>query len=246
MKFGTLITICIPCYNEFERFKFDDFKVFLIEHPEVHIMFINDASKDDTLSHLKNLQSLFKKRVEIIQNKTNLGKAESVRKGILKSAKTSKYVAYLDADLATSLEECLSMALYLNKDKEFVFASRILKIGSIVERKFSRFLVGRFIATIISSLLDLKVYDTQCGCKLFKSNIAQEIFKEKFISKWLFDVELFYRFISSYGKEKAITKMEEIPVKKWIDEGGSKVSFTYFFKLWFDLYAIWRMTKKSA
>lgn len=41
-----------------------------------------------------------------------------------------------------------------------------------------------------------------------------------------------------YGKEIALTKMEEIPVKKWIDQGVSKVKFSYFFRLWYDLYLI--------
>ncbi len=153
-------------------------------------------------------------------------------------------MAYLDADLATSLEECYSYKHYIADGKQFVFASRILKIGSVVERKFSRFFAGRIIATCISGILDLKVYDTQCGCKVFTPEIGEIAFTKPLLSKWLFDVELFSRILKHYGKSDAIPLMEEVPVKRWVDQGESKVKLTYFFKLWVDLYSIWKAHQK--
>jgi hypothetical protein len=153
--------------------------------------------------------------------------------------------AYLDADLATSLEECYSYLHYLQDGKTFVFASRILKIGSIVERKFSRFLSGRIIASFISNILDIKVYDTQCGCKVFTKEIAVLAFKKPFISKWLFDVEIFSRILNHYGKSNALELMDEIPVKRWVDKGDSKVKLSYFFRLWVDLYRIWQSHQQN-
>ncbi len=113
-----------------------------------------------------------------------------------------------------------------------------MKIGSTIKRNTKRFFIGRIIATFISNILDLKVYDTQCGCKIFSKELAAQLFREKFISKWLFDVELFKRMLAIYGKETALEKMIEIPLKKWIDKGDSKVKFSYFFKLWVDLIKI--------
>ena len=133
----------------------------------------------------------------------------------------------------------------IKTSKSFVFASRILKIGSTVERKFYRFFLGRIIATVISSILDIKVYDTQCGCKVFKNELSKVLFERPFISKWLFDVELFSRMLSAFGKEAALEKMEEIPVKKWIDRGDSKVKMSYVFRLWYDLYLIRKKHKSS-
>jgi hypothetical protein len=100
------------------------------------------------------------------------------------------------------------------------------------------------VATFISNILDIKVYDTQCGSKLFTREISEELFQKKFISKWLFDVEIFYRIIHLFGREKAIKKMLEVPLKLWVEKGDSKVKFTYGFKLWFDLYKIGREYKK--
>lgn len=242
------LTVVVPCYNEYDRLPMAHFSTFLNQHPQAAICFVNDASTDKTLQRLHTLQSDFPQQVVVLNNERNLGKAESVRKGVLEGNSRAKapLLAYLDADLATSLEECYGLTDYLVNGKEFVFASRILKIGSVVERKFSRFLFGRIIATFISNILDLKVYDTQCGCKVFKATLSQVMFERPFISKWLFDVELFSRLLVAYGKPAALAKMEEIPVRQWIDQGDSKVRLTYFFRLWYDLFLIRREHRKKG
>lgn len=236
------LVIIIPCYNEAERLHIKEFILFLEKIEGVKLFFVNDASTDTTQTVLEGLKKKKPEQVELLTNEKNKGKAESIRLAVnqvLKDSWSNKF-AYLDADLATSLEECYSYLTYFEDGKQFVFASRILKIGSIVERKFSRFLFGRIIATFISNILDIKVYDTQCGCKLFTKEIAKIAFNEPFLSRWLFDVEIFSRLLKHYGKVKALKLMEEVPVKSWIDQGESKVRLSYFFKLWIDLYKIWK------
>jgi len=241
------LTIVIPCYNEYERLPVSEFRSFLESHRQVRLCFVNDASTDKTLNVLKEIQADFTKQVNVLSNQKNLGKAESVRYGMLHAYEenTSNAYAYLDADLATSLEECHSLLQYIEVGLSFVFSSRILKIGSVVDRKFARFLSGRIIATFISHILNIKVYDTQCGCKIFKKDLIQLLFQDNFISKWLFDVEIFSRMLCHYGKETALAKMEEVPVKKWIDRGESKVRLSYFFRLWYNLYRIRKKHRSS-
>lgn len=241
------ICIVIPCYNEEKRLPILDYKKFLQLNTDVLICFVNDGSSDKTLETLNVLKTKFPDNVFVISNKTNLGKAETVRYGIqfCNNKFNHKHIAYLDADLATSLKECSSMTSYLNNDINFVFGSRIMKIGSIIVRKHYRFLVGRIIATVISNVLKLKVYDTQCGCKVFTKELSEHVFKDAFISKWLFDVEIFHRIISYYGREQVLNKMLEIPLKKWVDIGESKVKMSYFLRIWVDLYLIHRLCKKN-
>jgi glycosyltransferase involved in cell wall biosynthesis len=241
------ICIVIPCYNEEKRLPLLDYEQFLQLHSDVLICFVNDGSSDNTLQTLEELSRKFPDNVTVISNKTNLGKAETVRHGIQFCNKNfnHNYIAYLDADLATSLEECINVSSYLNEDINFAFGSRIMKIGSVIIRNQYRFLVGRIIATVISSVLKLKVYDTQCGCKVFTKALSNHVFKDAFISKWLFDVELFHRIIVFYGREIVLTKMLEIPLKKWIDIGDSKVKMSYFLRLWVDLYQINKLCKRE-
>lgn len=212
------LSIIIPCYNEERRLPLEQFHHFLEQGTDTLLCFVDDGSTDATLTVLHTLKRAFPEQVMILANPKNMGKAESIRHAALEldKGKTSDYIAYLDADLATSLEECQGMIAHLKKGKEFVFASRILKIGSVVERKFSRFLAGRIIATCISNILGIPVYDTQCGCKVFHNRLLPLLFGKPFLSKWLFDVELFSRLLSHYGKQDAIALMEEIPVKRWL------------------------------
>lgn len=234
------IVIIIPCFNEYDRLPVLEFSSFLTTHPNARICFVDDASTDDSLSLLKSLEQQFKNQITVLDSVVNGGKALAVRKGVLHCCNhnIAPVLAYLDADLAVSLEECFSYLAFLDNGKKFVFASRILKIGSVIERKFSRFIFGRIIATVISTILDIKVYDTQCGCKVFNKELGEVLFRDSFLSKWLFDVELFSRMLCAYGKENALQIMNEIPVKQWIDKGGSKVKLSYFFRLWYDLYLI--------
>ncbi|APD07527.1 dolichyl-phosphate beta-glucosyltransferase [Flavobacteriaceae bacterium UJ101] len=241
------LAIVIPCYNEAERLKINQYKNFIKNHKEVLLCFVNDGSTDHTYKVLKEIKNHNPSQVLLINQTANLGKAETVRTGILKCHQ--KYhvekLAYLDADLSTSLEECTSISKEISTTTYCAFGSRIAKLDSTIQRKSYRFLIGRIIATLISRQLNLNVYDTQCGCKVFHSNLVTELFKEKFISRWLFDVELFHRLIVLYGRDQLKHVTKEIPLKSWLDTEDSKVPLSYFFKLWIDLISIGKAYKNS-
>ena len=155
------------------------------------------------------------------------------------------YIGFLDADLATPIGEIdnLLKIIYNDKTKEVVFASRIQLIGSEIKRNYFRHFIGRLFATCVSLFLKIRIYDTQCGAKIFSRKICDDIFYEQFISPWLFDVELFARLLNVYGMEKTIQMSYENPVSKWIDIDGSKVKPLFFLKAPFELFKIVRHYK---
>lgn len=239
-------SIVIPCYNEEKGISNSEYSNFLENNPEAFICFVNDGSTDKTLEVLNVLKAKHDSQIHILSLEKNSGKAEAVRAGInfCNQNFQHKFIGYLDADLATTLEEFIELRNYLQGEIVFCFGSRIRKIGSTIDRESSRFLIGRVVATFISNILDIKVYDTQCGSKLFTREVSEKLFQKEFFSKWLFDVEIFYRMILLFGREKAVKKMLEVPLKLWVEKGDSKVKFTYGFKLWFDLYKIGKEYKK--
>jgi glycosyltransferase involved in cell wall biosynthesis len=238
--------IVIPCYNEEKGISNSEYSNFLENNPETLICFVNDGSKDNTLGVLNVLKSKHDAQIHILSLEKNSGKAEAVRAGINYCNQNfqHQFIGYLDADLATTLEEFIDLRNYLTGEVVFSFGSRIRIIGSIIDRENSRYLVGRVVATFISIVLNINVYDTQCGSKLFTKEISEELFQKEFISKWLFDVEIFYRMINLFKRDIALKKMQEVPLKLWVEKGDSKVKLTYGFKLWFDLYKISRNYKK--
>lgn len=219
--------IIIPCYNEEKRLKLDSFVNYIDINTDVNICFVNDGSTDNTENILKYLKTT-NNRINYINNSTNLGKAESVRNGIILNLNKYDYLAFLDADLATPLEELNRIITFISSSKyQVVFGSRILKLGSNIKRRFKRHVFGRLFATTIDLLFKIKAYDTQCGAKIFSNKIAEIIFKDKFTSKWIFDVELLIRI----RKINQLDKVCEIPLNNWEDIKGSKIKFIDMVKL---------------
>ena len=234
------LSIIIPCYNEANRFPTERYLQFLKQQPEVRLVFVDDGSSDTTEQVLSAIVAAFPKQTNLIVLE-NQGKAGAVQKGMLWAVTktTSDRFAYLDADLSTSLEECLRLSEGIDENCRFIFGSRILKTDNQIERKWYRFLIGRVVATAISTLLGISVYDTQCGCKILHRDLVELAFKDAFSSRWLFDVEIFFRLIRAFGKEEMVAFSKEIPLDQWIDTEDSRVKFSYMFRLWVDLATIY-------
>ena len=240
------VVIIIPCYNEAERLDTNNFIDYLSQNTHLHFIFVDDGSTDDTNLIINQIISKFNSQVSLLKNKSNKGKAESVRLGVIESYKMNPdFIGFLDADLAAPIEEIDNLLKIIKKDKtkEVVFASRIQLIGSEIKRNYFRHFFGRVFATVVSNILNLPVYDTQCGAKIFSRKICDDIFYEQFISPWLFDVELFARLLNVYGMERTIQMSYEHPVSKWVDIDGSKVKPIYFLKAPFELLKIVRHYK---
>jgi dolichyl-phosphate beta-glucosyltransferase len=236
-----MILIIVPCYLEYDRIDKTAFVQFLKKEKNVGIVFSDDGSTDNTLSILNEIKALFNDRVHVVVSTRNKGKAEAIRLAVLfiknKKLKPTK-IAYLDADLSVSLEECYALSQNLSEKIHVVFGSRISKVDNTIIRSSFRHYSGRFVATVISNILGVSVYDTQCGCKIFKSDLAFKVFKNPFVSTWLFDVEIFFRIINLYSSTELKHIAREIPLNKWVDVDGSKVKLTYFFKMCHELYLI--------
>ena len=240
---GREITIVIPCYNEAHRLDTSAYAAFLQAAPGVHLVFVNDGSTDSTSARLAEIEQSAPGRVELIELPVNQGKGEAVRSGILAGLENSpRWLGYWDADLATPLEEvCMFAELAQTQPHiRLLCGSRILRMGANIRRHWYRHYPGRIIATCISLLLGLEVYDTQCGAKLIEPELAAEIFAEPFSSKWLFDVELIARIITLAGKQEAKRIIYEYPLSRWTDIGESKISLAYLPRIPIDLLRIYR------
>ena len=234
------LAIVIPCYNEANRLPVKNYKSFLNKARDVSIFFINDGSSDETGYLIHQMVMEFNEQVHLISLKKNKGKGNAVFEGFhfVLNNHDFKKIAFLDADLATSLEECYQLTNYVEGKISLVFGSRILKLDNNIKRKWYRFFLGRLVATAISKSLKLSLYDSQCGCKIFDQSLADKIFVEPFLSKWLFDVEIFFRAIKIYGRKNIKEHIKEVPLNEWVDTPDSRVSPWYFFRLWLDLYKI--------
>jgi len=242
------ITIVVPCYNEAKRLAVPQFRSFLVSHPEVQFLFVNDGSKDNTLEVLRGLCAEDPRHFEVLDLERNGGKAEAVRRGMVKAlADGANYAGYWDADLATPLDEIPRFVdtLETHRGRDVVFGSRVRLLGRAIDRRAVRHYLGRLFATVASFVLDLPVYDTQCGAKLFRaSDEARGLFGERFTVNWTFDVELIARLqasrLRSGNPRDASAAIYELPLNVWHDVAGSKVKPQDFFKAFFEMLSVYR------
>ena len=227
MSFATKTVIVIPCYNEEKRLPVETLLSVVEKYDDIELLFVNDGSNDQTISVLAKLTAQ-NNRCKLLDLPQNVGKAEAVRQGILHAINNSTHenqlVGFYDADMSTPFDDVIKMKNELVIHNYFMITGcRIKRMGGDVQRRYLRFLFGRIFATSAASILKLPVYDTQCGAKVFQTEIAEEIFKDSFVSNWLFDIELFARIINGYGHEIALQKIIEYPLSAWVDVRGSKL-----------------------
>ena len=127
-----------------------------------------------------------------------------------------------------------------------VCGARIRKLGSEIDRSFVRHLMGRVFATICDTLLDLRAYDTQCGAKLFRRDVAVSLFSEPFVTRWCFDVELLLRAKKQFGAERFRQLVVEIPLRRWTHHPGSKIKSTTSLTMFLELLSIRRCYLKKS
>ena len=222
-----LVGVVIPCYNEEDRLKTADFLDFVKENTGYFLCFVNDGSKDKTLEMLENLRKGREDHIRIIDCKVNGGKAEAVRQGVLSLAKDKQfdYIGYLDADLSTNFEDFhdLTETIAMGHCK-IVSGSRISRMGANITKESSRQIISKTINLIIRQILGMSFQDTQCGAKVMVREVALNMFNTPFLTRWLFDVEIFLRMKRYYGKDAVKTLICEQPLKRWVHEDGSKLS----------------------
>lgn len=211
------IILVIPCYNEEKRLKFSEFDKY---NDVLFFLFVNDGSSDGTLNLLHNN---LKENSYILNLQKNTGKAEAVRQGFLFAEKLPifsdvEWIGYWDADLQIPLFEINNFLIYAknfyDNKPQAIFGSRVCRLGSTIQVKAIRRYFGRIFAVLTNILFHIDSYDSQCGAKVFNKNLINKYFKEPFISKWLFDLEIILRMGSRGIIEYPLIECREMPDSK--------------------------------
>lgn len=171
----------------------------------------DDGSTDSTVELVRGLGF---KNLKVIDGFENAGKGASVRRGV--EIASGSLVLFLDADQSTPIEQ-LPAFISEAYSSDVVIGSRSL-VGSQVKNKsaFRKFLSWG-LNGFVNLFFRLPFADTQCGFKLFKGDVAKQLFSASKINGFSFDLELLY--IAHYQG----LKISELAVE-WHDAPDSKVS----------------------
>ena len=125
-----LISVVISCYNECEVlpifYKEIDGVSKKLDNVEFEFLFVDDGSKDNTLSIIKDL-SKSDSRVKYISFSRNFGKESAMLAGLTYAK--GDYVALMDADLQDPPKYLIDMYNYLQEDYDVVATRRITRCG---------------------------------------------------------------------------------------------------------------------
>ena len=138
------------------------------------IIVVDDGSTDRTSDMI---ESFANDHPEItLKVNSHRGKGFAVRTGMLMAS--GKYVLMCDADMATPIEELKRLMVWI-KDHNFdiVIGSRE-GVGAVRSNEpYIRHIMGRTFNIIVQALAVSGIRDTQCGFKVFKGEVARDIFE---------------------------------------------------------------------
>jgi dolichyl-phosphate beta-glucosyltransferase len=238
------VQLVIPCYNEAGRLDTDAFLQLVASRRDVELLFVDDGSTDATAAVLADVARQGHGQITVLSLPRNVGKAGAVQRGVLAAfERHPEFVGYWDADLSTPLAALQDFidVFHANPGLEIVIGARVMLLGRHIERSPIRHYFGRVFATAASLTLNVGVYDTQCGAKIFRANeTVRHAFTAPFRSKWIFDVEILARYIDATGTKVAESRISELPLKTWTDVPGSKVTARDGLRAFWDLALIWR------
>ncbi len=144
----------------------------------------------------------------------NLGKGGAVYAG-WDQAPPVDWLAFVDADGSCSATEVANLIRRVRQQPvplTAVFASRWDQTSSKVQRQWKRRLMGRIFGTLVATLLNIPIHDSQCGLKVVPRSAYLRIAPTLRIHGFAFDVELLAALHDSgCGFEEASIAWHETP-----------------------------------
>ncbi len=217
-----LLSIVIPAFNE-ERRLAESLRTlhsyFQNQGFSIELIVVEDGSTDATGEvALQTAESVPGMQLLLLQNPRNMGKGQSVRRGMLQAR--GDYTLLTDADLSTPVEEFQKLFDVLTTNRAHIaIGSRDLPDSDVQIRQSQvRERSGKIFNLLVRLLFGISFRDTQCGFKIFRTEICRSLFEKQTVWRFSFDVEILVM------AREAGLGVVEVPVV-WRHDRGSRVRF---------------------
>lgn len=211
------LAVIIPAYNESERIlptleRLAEY--FSNVDYSWKVVVISDGSMDNTGEIVKQFASEHS-GFELDEYHPNRGKGFAVRKGMIEQ--DAEYILFSDADLAAPIEEIEKLWPKIESGDDIAIGSRPLKESNLeIRQPWYREFLGRAFNTAVQLMAVRGIKDTQCGFKLFRRDVARDVFSRCKLDGFGFDFE------SLMIARDLNYKITEVPIR-WSHQEGSKV-----------------------
>lgn len=189
------LSIVIPAYNEENKISKDieaAYKYLAEYSIDGEVIIVNDGSRDKTYNIACGFQNKYK-NLKVLTYEKNQGKGHAVKTGVLEASGENILIA--DSGLCVPFK-CATVGLELLKSgNDIAIGSRRTsdkKAKIVVKQPLYRMLGSKLFQLLINTvqLIPKGIEDTQCGFKLFKKNIAHNVFKRLITKKFMWDIEV--------------------------------------------------------
>ncbi len=186
------LSIIIPTYNEAGRIRatLQELTRWLdATRRATEVIVVDDGSTDDTVAVVE-AHAQQDTRFRAMTSGANYGKEHAVGLGI--AASKGELVLFTDADLSIPITQ-IDLFCDALEEADIAVASRA-KAGASVGRRppLHRQLMGRVFNAWVQIVALPGLHDTQCGFKLFRGDIARDVFARRTVDGFAFDVEILY------------------------------------------------------
>ncbi len=192
------LSIVIPAYNEAEKISRDisSASEFLAGNKIAgEIIIVDDGSDNGTYEAAKEAVTKTTVTVRVLRLARHRGKGYAVRRGILESA--GEYVMFADSGCCVPYDNALrGLGLIRSGECEIAHGSRKMVTSDIRRgQNWRRRIVSRVFRFTARLLLRVphELTDTQCGFKVYKGDIARELYSKCVSEGFMFDVEVILR-----------------------------------------------------
>lgn len=186
------LTVVIPCKNQsqqlFDNIVKEGLPYFDSLGIDYEFLLVIDGSNEENVSIANERMKEMPSNVRLAEYEPKVGKGHNVKHGFLEAK--GEYVMFMDADFATDLHIFDSILPEIDKYDGFI-ASRHCKGAKILRKQT---LVRRFVSAmsrflIITINFHFPFKDSQCGYKVFRKDLAQEMARRQITERFAFDVE---------------------------------------------------------
>lgn len=211
------LSVVLPCYRAaaIARKSVDRLAVAFDGRISRYEIIVVEDGGDECQSSLEDVVPGPGGTVRLISLPTNRGKGAAVAAG-MRSARGDVRV-FTDIDVPYGTTPIMLMeTLIRTRGFHMVIGDRTFRQS----RYETEIPVGRRIASAVFSRVTAALvtggfFDTQCGLKAFRGDVAQQLFKLQTLDRFAFDVELIYLALT-YGLE-----IKRIPVRLETNAGSS-------------------------